>query len=237
MLALFLSTLTLQHFNTHSYHFTCEYIDSTTTGQITRRRTIEADLIATPQEETWSNVTVAQAGAKPQSQLFMQGFRYTTADQKGPFTPGFFRNFPPTAIEEKNLVWDTIMFEHFAALSNRVKPGINTKFKSDEVKLGGSGTFTNSDVELTALGTAMLNGKRCKVMKYTALFNKVDVNAPGIHLLGRSHYWGEIWISGTNHHIVLGMLYEDVLGELTLGSSPAPRVINVFRIGTLRAVT
>ena len=223
-----------------NYHFSCEYIDSNTKGEIMRDRMVEADLTVIPKEEVWTNVTVAEKEENrwrsPQPQEFMQGFRYSSADTKEAFSPSFFKGFPPTAIEEKNLVWDTMMFEHFAAYANTVRPGVNTPFRSEEVQLGGSGTFKNTDVELTALGMATFNGQRCKVMKYIAFFNRVNITAPGVHLIGRSHYWGEIWISSKRNRIVLGTLYEDVLGELTLGNSSGPRVVDVFRKGTLRAV-
>ena len=51
-------------------------------------------------------------------------------------------------------------------------------------------------------------------------------------LVGRSHYWGQIWVSLSTGRIEYATLYEDVLGELELQGQEKPVTINVFRIGT-----
>ena len=50
-------------------------------------------------------------------------------------------------------------------------------------------------------------------------------------LQGRSHYWGEIWVSLSTKQIEYATLYEDVLGEMKLAGQATPQVIDVFRSG------
>jgi hypothetical protein len=59
----------------------------------------------------------------------------------------------------------------------------------------------------------------------------VTVKTAGFEMIGRSHYWGQIWVSLTTKQIEYATLYEDVLGEMKLGAQPAPQVVNVFRKG------
>ena len=47
-------------------------------------------------------------------------------------------------------------------------------------------------------------------------------------LKGRSHYWGEIWVSLSSKQIEYATLQEDVLGEMKLAGQEAPRTISVF---------
>ena len=163
----------------------------------------------------------------------MEGFSYQDSDRAKLFSPDAFKGFPSSAIEDRNLVWDTFMFREFAEKIDKLKPDVNTRFRSDSVDLAGLGKFSNGDIELSSLGTGELKGRKCQVMKYTAFFNRVEVSTPGIHLLGRSHYWGEIWVAEGSRDIVLGTLYEDVLGELTLAQSKSATIVNVFRKGRL----
>ncbi len=66
----------------------------------------------------WKNVTQAEAdGATAaygaaQKRDFMEGFRYRN-DMGATLQPDFFKSFPPTAVFERNLIWDTGMMEYF----------------------------------------------------------------------------------------------------------------------------
>jgi hypothetical protein len=84
---------------------------------------------------------------------------------------------------------------------------------------------------LTWIGVSRRNGQQCALIDYSAFFNKVSIKTAGFELTGRSHYWGQIWVSLSTKQIEYATLYEDVLGEMTLGGQPAPRIVNVFRKG------
>jgi hypothetical protein len=97
--------------------------------------------------------------------------------------------------------------------------------------LAGGGEFENKNVELTWIGVSRRNGQQCALVDYNAFFNKLNVKTGALDLTGRSHYWGQIWVSLTTKQIEYATLYEDVLGELKLSTQTAPQIINVFRKG------
>ena len=100
----------------------------------------------------------------------------------------------------------------------------------------GVGTFHNRDVQLTWIGRSRRNGKECAVIEYRAFFNPLEIANGGMTLKGRSHYWGEIWVSLATKQIEYATLHEDVLGEMKLRSGP-PRMISVFRSGVFEPVS
>ena len=183
----------------------------------------------------WSNVTVANAptmeAAFPagQEQAYMNQLRYRP-NQDNLFAPEFFRNFPPTAVQAKNLVWDTFMFEMFGRERSHLS---HTPYRlpASDVPLAGSGTFRNTGIELTLTGSDERDGKRLTAMHYEAFFNKLAVDVPGVRLIGRSDYWGDIWLSPAGE-IDRATLFEEVVGEISLGSQSAPQIINVVRRGS-----
>jgi hypothetical protein len=100
----------------------------------------------------------------------------------------------------------------------------------------GVGTFQNRDVVLTWTGRSRRNGTGCALIEYRAFFNPLEIANGAMTLKGRSHYWGEIWVSLSTKQIEYATLYEDVLGELKLGQDPS-RTISVFRSGIFEPVT
>jgi hypothetical protein len=49
---------------------------------------------------------------------------------------------------------------------------------------------------------------------------------------GRSHYWGEIWLSLEDKQIEYATLYEDVLLEFKLPGQQSKQFVNPFRQAT-----
>src|SRR5262249_5488146 len=148
------------------------------------------------------------------------------------FAPEFFKGFPPTATQAKNLVWDTFMLETFAENLKRVKEQSPYHLPSWAVPLAGGGTFKNTDVELAWVGVVERHNREGALVEYRAFFNAVDHTLPGIRLAGRSDYWGSIWVSIASGEIESATLYEEVVGELSTGAPPVPRPISVVRKGT-----
>ena len=132
--------------------------------------------------------------------------------------PDFFKGFPPTAVFERNLVWDTGMIEMFGQDQfEHLK--LNKPYRllsAQDVHMPGIGTFHNRDVQLTWVGRSHRNGEDCAVIDYRAFFNPLAIANGGMTLKGRSHYWGEIWVSLSTKQIEYATLQEDVLGEMTL---------------------
>ena len=188
---------------------------------------------------TWTGVSVAPGEAldafgPAAPRAFMEHFAYPVrVPPEAMLGPDFFGEVPVTAVQERNLVIDTRMFEMFADELDRLRPGVPYAFGTNrEITIDSWGTFTNRDLKLTLTGTAMRNGEDCAVIDYLALFNRVDLTLPGFKLVGRSHYWGQVWVARRGRRLEHATLYEDVLGEVTQGAGePAP--MNVFRVGTL----
>jgi len=219
--------------------FTCDYYNLTVRGMLTGRQRVSARYTTGLAEGKvrWSDVTVAQGKDwtdtfdPAEKREFMDGFSYPLANVKNMTQPEFFHGFPPMAMQERNLVWDTHMLEGFAALY----PGqlvLNTPnhVGSGSVALAGAGSFDNRDVQVTLVGTSERSGVKCALLEYTAALNKLDVSAPGLTLTGRSTYWGQIWVSQSTGQIEYATLFEDVVGELRLDGQQ-PQIINVFRKG------
>jgi len=180
----------------------------------------------------WNNVT-----ANGQKREFMEGFSYRLADRVNTDKTEFFQGFPAMAFQERNLVWDTQMFESFGQdFFEKLSLNVPYRMDASTMVLAGWGEFENKNAELTWIGASRRNGQPCALIDYNAFFNKLSVKTGGIELTGRSHYWGQIWVSLTTKQIEYATLYEDVLGELKLGTQPAPQIINVFRKGVFERV-
>jgi len=117
-------------------------------------------------------VTVADA-AGPSAPLpaaqkrdFMEGFRYRN-DLGSTVKPDFFKDFPTTAVVERNLVWDTGMIEMFGQnFFDHLK--LNEPYhvvSNQDLKIPDVGTFQNRDVVLEWVGQSQRNGQDCALIK------------------------------------------------------------------------
>jgi hypothetical protein len=232
-----------------TYRFTAEYFTADTKGQITGRQRLTGEYTRglPGGDVVWKNVTQANASGPSgpfgpaEKREFMEGFRYRSpaaAHGADTMAPDFFKSFPPAAVFERNLVWDTQMIEnfgqdHFAELKlNEPSHAIS----SETLKMPGVGTFQNRDIELRWVGRSQRNGRDSVVIEFSAYFNPLEIANGGINLKGRSHYWGQIWVSPETKQIQYATLYEDVLGELRLAGQDTSQVISVLRRGVFEPV-
>ena len=221
-----------------AYRFAVEYFTFDAQGAFVQKQRIIGDYTAgNPGEAVkWSHVTLASgttlagpyAAAEPQR--YMEGFSYQP-DRQRLFLPEFFKEFPAAATHAKNLVWDTFMLETFVENLRLVKEASPYHMPSWAVPLAGAGTFTNTDITLTWMGVVDRNRQECALVRYEALFNRVDHTLPGLRLVARSDYWGDIWVPIATGDIEYATLYEEVTGELTIGSEK-PKPISIVRKGT-----
>jgi hypothetical protein len=224
-----------------TYRFTVDYFNFGPAGKFASKQRVAGDYRKNPDGTAeWTNVTTAQASSlegdfdAPQRQAYMDGFRYRPNRQLL-FTPEFFKDFPATATQAKNLVWDTFMFETFAQQLAKVT-GAPYRLPPSDVPLAGTGTFQNANIELTRGGTIERNGRRLTVLHYDAFFNNLDHDLPGMKLVGRSDYWGDIWVLPTTSAVERATLFEEVIGELRFASQPNPQTINVVRRGSFERI-
>jgi hypothetical protein len=225
------------------YSATFEYDYPNAEGTVMRRERVSGLYTRDFETKTatWSHVTLVTGRASeelgaPVRQPAMEGFTYPL-HPPNMTSNDFFGSIPATALQDRNLVWDVRMFEIFGEEQwAHLKPDTPYHYQSDsDVALAGAGTFTNHDVVLRLTGTTVQQGQRCSVIDYLALFNRVRLTMPGFAMVGRSHYWGQLWVTTSDRHLAAATLYEDVAGLVTAGTAPAAPT-NVFRIGQFERV-
>jgi len=229
-----------------TYRFTVDYNTANTKGEVIYRQRVVGDYTRglANGEVMWKDVTVADAvgptAAFPAAQKreFMEGFRYSN-DLGSTMKADFFKGFPPTAVVERNLVWDTGMIEMFGQnYFDHLK--LNDPYhaiSSENAVMPDVGTFHLRDAVLEWVGRSQRNGQDCALIEYRAFFNPLDLAVGGMTLKGRSDFWGEIWVSLATKQIEYATLYEVVAGEMKPPGQDTTQVINVLRIGTLELVS
>jgi hypothetical protein len=227
-----------------TYRFVVDYNTANTKGEMVYRQRVTGEYTRGQAggEVMWKNVTLADAAgptasfAPPQKRDFMEGFRYRN-DLGSTMKPDFFKGFPPTAVVERNLVWDTGMIEMFGQnYFGHLK--LNEPYhaiSNEDTSMPDVGTFHSRDVVLEWIGRSQRNGQDCALIKYQAFFNPLEIVNGGMTLKGRSDYWGEIWVSLATKQIEYGTIYEAVVGEMNLAGQDT-QVLNIFRIGTLEPI-
>ncbi len=223
-----------------TFKFTTDYYFLDLKGNVGQRQQIIGTYIRdlSSKRVRWTNITIANSAKDSSDRLLpaeksnaLNGFSYAlgAADTT---KAEFFRDVPSATMQEINLVWDTRMFEtfaedHFAELEMNKPyhvPG------PTNIPLAGAGNFQNKDAQLTLTGTAKCDEEPCAVVDYRAFFNTFELRTGKETLTGRSHYWGQVWVSTATKRIIRGTLYEDVLAQATSEASPRPQPVNVFRI-------
>ena len=228
-----------------AYRFTVDYTIADSTGDVTLRQRLTGEYTRglSGGDVMWKNVAQAEAPgatapyAAPQRRDFMEGFRYRN-NLAASMQPDFFKGFPPTAVAERSLVWDTGMIEHFGQdFFEHLK--LNQPYhaiSNQDAGMPGVGSFHNRDVVLEWIGSSQRNGQDCALVKYQAFFNPLEIVNGGMTLKGRSDYWGEIWVSLATRQIEYGTLYESVVGEMKLAGQDGARIVNIFRAGALEPI-
>jgi len=225
-----------------TYRFTVDYDTANRTGEVVHRQRVTGDYtrgLANGLVE-WRNVTEAQVdGATapfpvPQKQDFIEGFHYP-AGSTDTLKPDFFKSFPPSAVFERNLIWDTSMMESFGQnFFDRLQLNVPLHIAADQdINMPGVGTFHSRDTVLEWVGHSERNGEDCALIDYRAFFNPLEIANSGVTIHGRSDFWGEIWVSLATKQIEYATIYEEVSGEMKLPGQETPQLLSVFRIGTL----
>lgn len=229
-----------------TYRFTVDYDTANRTGAVVHRQRITGDYtrgLANGDVE-WKNVSEAQAdGATapfppPQKQDFIEGFHYP-AGSPDTLKPDFFKSFPPSAVFERNLIWDTSMMESFGQnFFDQLKLNVPLHISTDQdVNMPGVGTFHSRDTVLEWVGRSERNGQDCALIDYRAFFNPLEIATGGMTIQGRSDFWGEIWVSLATKQIEYATIYEEVSGQMKLPGQDTSLPLSVFRFGTLEPLS
>jgi hypothetical protein len=239
-----LPNITLKETGPRTYEFVCEYFHLDPKGNLREKERISGLYTrGLPEGQVrWSAVRAARAQQMTDpfpggdSQPFMEGLTYRP-DGKRLFAPEFFSTFPEMAVKEKNLIWDVFMFESFGRdYFDKLRLNEPYTVAPSTAPLAGTGSFENKDMRLTWAGISRRNGEDCALIEYSVYFNRFELKLTGIEMLGRSHYWGTIWVSLQTKQIEHGTLDEDVLGEMKTAAQTTPQVFNVFRRAVFRPI-
>lgn len=184
----------------------------------------------------WNKVEIAETpqedGDFPagKAQAYMEGFRYIPSENM--VDASAFENFPPNSTFAKNLIWDALGFEVFA-WEFLDKLQLNVPYRASEVEgeipLAGQGTFENKEAYVTWTGISRMNGELCALIQFKVMDNPLKMNNEQMDIRGRSHYWGDIWVSLEDKQIEHATLSEDVVMELKLAGQPNSQYINTTR--------
>jgi len=240
-------SLRLQESGPHKYLFTCDYYYLDTLGNLTRKERVTGEYTrGLPEGKArWNNVRIAAAKGfedgfpDGEPQKYMEGFTYNASGSSNMFASESFPGFPAAEVKTKNLVWDTIAFEDFAWNyfdKLELNSVYRTQSRPEDVPLAGGGTFQNHQIELVWVGISKRNGRICAVIQYRAFFNKLSLSVGNMNFQGRSHYWGDIWVSLEDKQIEYATLFEDVLLEFKLPGQQARQSMNPFRQATFEKV-
>jgi hypothetical protein len=229
-----------------TYRFTVEYNVANAKGETSIRQRLTGDYTRglAGGDVMWNNVAQAEAMgptvpfAAPQKRDFMEGFRYNNALASS-MKPEFFKGFPPTAVMERNLVWDTGMIEYFGqGYFDHLKLNQPYQILSEQdVNMPDVGRFRNHNVVLEWVGRSQRDGQECALIRYEAFLNPLELATGGMSLKGRSEYWGEVWVSLATKQIEYGTVNESVVGEMKLPGQETTQVMNVFRTATFEPVS
>ncbi len=234
------TTFTPKEVSPQHYRFTCDYVALDVSGTVTGRDRVSAQYTrALPGGKVrWDNVTIAHSNslsadfAVGQPQPYMDGFSYDLTNPSSMLSPSFFAGFPDE-MRTKTLVWDTAMLEGFASgYLDKLKLNEPYTLGPSNAPLAGSGSFHNTQPELTWIGLSKKNGKLCALIQYEALYNKLDMAANGIPINGSSQYLGTIWLSLDDKQIEFATLREDVLMSIKIPGQDKPMIMNTLRVGT-----
>ena len=220
------------------YVFQCDYLFFDLAGKMTRKERVSGLYTrGLPEGKArWDDVRIASeanpeaAFSEGELQKYMSGFSYVPGDTNQ-FKDSFFAGFP-NSMQTKTLVWDVSMFEQFAwKYFNSLK--LNEPFETgaSDVALPG-GKFANRRPQLTWVGISTMNGKRCAIIQYEALFNLLSLQNQGHDMQGRSDYWGTIWVSLADKQIEKGTLNEGVLLGIPVPGQSGPQAVSIFRQAT-----
>jgi len=212
-----------------SYTMTTDYYDYDLQANFIRKSRVIGNLTCYLKGDTvkWNNVFISQTSdfdapfPKGQNQSCFENFKYVQSEKiLGEET---FSKIPQIDFRLKNLVWDMFGFEIFAYAywdSLELNKEFCNHVLNSEVEMAKDGTFENKEVKLTWIGITKVNNELCAIIKYSQMNGKLSLNLENIRMKGRSHYWGEVYVSLSDKQIEYATLSEDVISDVTFKGGP-----------------
>jgi hypothetical protein len=215
--------LELDNSTIRNYIMTTDYFDYDLKGNFIRKRRVTGEYTGGLDGDSarWNGVYISEAGELkapfPEgSKLeYMENFTYHETEQI--IEEDFFEAIPEANMLVKNLIWDVFGFEIFAYScwdSLKRNEEYHAHNLNSEIELAGEGTFENRDIILTWIGLTELNNEICAIIKYSVMNNPLKIELDNFTMSGRSHYWGEVYVSLTDKQIEYATLSEDVVTDI-----------------------
>lgn len=227
-----------------SYLMTTDYQDHDMFGKFIRKKQITGECTLLKDGFVkWNKVKIAHSqalnGNYPEGDLqnFMENFTYNMSSDI--LSDTFFNSIPQADVYMKNLIWDLTAFETFA-WSDWDSLKLNNEFSVNkinfEIDMPGVGTFVNKDIRLTWIGITEINKEICAIIKYSAMNNPLKMKTPNVNIKGRSHYWGNVYVSLSDRQIEFADLYEDVVLDIKIDGQNGSNIGNTVRTITLEKI-
>lgn len=188
----------------------------------------------------WNNIRITNSldlkGSYPEGERisYMENFSYDPSADI--LSDSFFESVPQANPHMKNLVWDMTGFEVFAWYkwdSLQLNTTYSAKEINSKIDIPGLGTFENKDIRVTWTGITEVNNKICRIIKFNVMNNPIELNFQNFTMKGRSHYWGNIYVSVSDKQIEYAELDEDVLFDIKKNGQETGTIANTVRYITL----
>ncbi len=192
----------------------------------------------------WNNVQISKSNSESGdfpvgTQIqYMEDFKFTASTKM--MESSFFYGFPndPESVYAKNLVWDMVGIEAFAWVyfdSLKLNQTIPATAINGQMQMENVGSFQNKHIQLTWRGISAINGETCALIEYLAMDNPLTISMNNLEMKGRSHYWGNVWVSLNNKQIEYATMNEDVILDIKIPNSPN-QVMNTIRKITMEKI-
>jgi len=226
-----------------TYLMTTNYVDYDMFGNFQKETRILAEYSCGLSDEKvkWNNVFISHRNQENTEFIdskkmdVMEDFSYVPSDKM--LNPESFPIFPSNTTQLQNLVWDMMAFEIFAWEyfdSLKLNEEYIAASANTEVDLAGSGTFENKDIRLLWNGVTKINDEICAVIEYIAMNNPLKIKNDFINIKGRSHYWGNVYVSLEDKQIEYAIMNEDVIMEIKFPGNEEIHNSNTTRKITLK---
>lgn len=216
--------LQLDNSTARSYDMVTDYYDFDLKCNFLRKRRIAGALTYERDSAQWKDVYFSESrridsGFPAGKKIgFLQNFKYHPDAHI--LTPGFFEdNLPGADPLVMNLVWDAICFDAMAYScwdSLKLNEEFRAKDMNFEFTIADIGTFENKDIKITWVGITQINNEICAILKYSVMNNPLDIDYENMQMSGRSHYWGEVYVSLSDKQIEYANLTEDIFTDVKL---------------------
>ena len=228
-----------------SYQMTTDYLDYDLKSNFVGKRRLTGKITYGLKGDfaKWEDVYFVESKnekapfAQGIKQKYLEGFKYQPNEKI--ITKGFFEDLPEANTLIKNLFWDMLAFDVFAYScwdSLKLLEEFHAEEINSEIDIAGIGTFENRDIRITWVGITEINNEICAVLNYSAMNNPLNMELENMSLSGRSHYWGEVYVSLSDKQIEHANLTEDVLTNVKIDGQPnnivgyTVRTINLLKI-------